>query len=348
MVLLVGILAPTGFASAGPLEKLGKAVLNGIVTAIFVIINAIAVTFLELAQALFKWISSPGFMSVSFTGPDNYIVHTGWVLVRNLANTGILLGLVFVGLATAFNIASYDTKKMLLRLLVAALLINFTPVFCGAIIDGSNILTQSFLKSAPTIQSGWGGIFSQQFTALSNSLLDNIGVTIAKALMILVFNFISAIVFLIFAALFAFRYAVLWLLVILSPLAFFAWALGEIPGAKKIFEQWWQNFLNWSIISIPAAFVIFLTDSLMSHAMNHPVVSNSADVASVSAGFVTPFATYGVPILFLIAGFFATLSTSAQGASFIVSKAKQVGRAAGGRAAKGGKALARKTSTATA
>ncbi len=366
LVLLGGILIPTHFAYAewnwnwiNPLHWLSvgvgvtaTATANAIVIVIFSIINAVAVSFLELAQALFQWVTSPGFINMSFTGSDNYIVTTGWIMIRNLANSGVLLGLVFIGLATAFNVAGYNTKKMLLRLLVAALLINFTPVFCGAIIDGSNVLTRYFLLSSPTIQQGWGTTFVQQFTDLAGNLLENTGAVLANALMLLTFNLVATFVFLIFAALFAFRYAVLWLLVIISPLAFLAWALGEIPGAKKIFEQWWQNFLNWSIIAIPAAFVIYLADQLMSYAQTSHIVSQNTGLQAMNASLAEAMATHGVPIIFLIAGFMFTLSTSTQGTSFIINTAKKIGgkarKAAGGAAAKGGKALARKTATTTA
>jgi len=355
LVLLGGILIPTHFALAqwwNPLSWIttglssaAKAVTNGLLVVIFGLLNAVAVTFLELSQIIFQWVTSPGFIGVSYTGPDNFIVQEGWMMLRNLANSGLLLGLVYVGLATAFNVAGYNTKKILLRLLVAALLINFTPIFCGAIIDGSNILSNYFLSSSPTIRQGWGTTFSQQFSDLAGNLLANPGIVLAKALMLLIFNLVSTFVFLIFAALFAFRYAVLWLLVILSPLAFLAWALGEaVSGAKKLFEQWLHNFLSWSFIAVPAGFVIYLADHLMSFAQGNQLVGKSTDLEEMSEGFAAAITTYGIPMIFLIVGFLFTLSTSAQGSSLVISSAKKIGKKGGKAALKGGKALGRRTS----
>jgi len=355
LVLLGGILIPTHFALAqwwNPLSWIttglssaAKAVTNGLLVVIFGLLNAVAVTFLELSQIIFQWVTSPGFIGVSYTGPDNFIVQEGWMMLRNLANSGLLLGLVYVGLATAFNVAGYNTKKILLRLLVAALLINFTPIFCGAIIDGSNILSNYFLSSSPTIRQGWGTTFSQQFSDLAGNLLANPGIVLAKALMLLIFNLVSTFVFLIFAALFAFRYAVLWLLVILSPLAFLAWALGEaVSAAKKLFEQWLHNFLSWSFIAVPAGFVIYLADHLMSFAQGNQLVGKSTDLEEMSEGFAAAITTYGIPMIFLIVGFLFTLSTSAQGSSLVISSAKKIGKKGGKAALKGGKALGRRTS----
>ena len=366
VILVLGILLPiqstqaaswlhylnpvTWFSSVlDSLESAATAVLNATLVLIFTILNALAITILEISQAIFRWVSSPGFMGVSFTGPDNIVVQEGWKMLLNFANAGFLLGLVYVGLVTAFNVAGYNTKKLLLRLLIGALLVNFTPVLCGAVIDGSNIFTNYFLFSTNTLASGTDQLFAEEFTSIAKDILGSPGIVLVKALAFLGFNLILAFVLLTFAALFLLRYAVLWLLVIISPLAILAWTLGELsPQLKSIWEKWLKNFVNWSIIAVPAAFVIYLADHLLAFAKKSELVAESEDIAAFSPSFSRTLTEYGLPIIFLLVGFFFTLSTSAQGSSFIISKAKQAGRAAGGAAAKGGKVLARKTATTTA
>ena len=250
-VVLISLFFPLHFTSAfnwnvlNPVHwgsSLMKGVFNGLIMLVFTILATVATAFLELSQIIFNWVTSESFISISFTGPDNVIVHEGWTMMRNLADVIVLLGVVFIGLATIFDVAGYDTKKMLLRLIIVALLINFTPVFCGAIIDGAGFFTRYFLNQSSTIAQGWGQNISTQFGMMKGNLLDNPGATFAKALMILGFDLVSTFVFLVFAALFALRYAVLWLLVIISPLAFLAWAFNQIPSAKEIFNKFKFDF----------------------------------------------------------------------------------------------------------
>lgn len=351
-IIVIGLLAPS-FRPAlafnwnifNPLTWLSsgaKAIVNGLIMIIFIILSTIATAFLELSQIIFNWVTSPSFIGMSFTGPDNYIVTEGWKMMRNFANIFILLGLLFTGLATAFNVAGYNTKKGLLRLLVVALLINFTPVFCGVIIDGANFFTNAFLQKSLTLSQGWGEMLGDQLGSMKGGLLDNPGAVLAKAMLILVFDLVSAFVFFIFAALFAFRYVILWLLVIFSPLAFLAWAFPDIPSAKKIFDQWWQNFINWSIIGIPAAIVIYFSDNLVRIAKTGMLVGKSSSLEEFSPGFAGAMSTYSVPLIFLLVGFLFTLSTSAGGSSMIIGGVKSIGKRLGGYAGKGGKALGRK------
>ena len=356
LVLIIGVLAPSYHPAQAIfginlhsidfigswLSSMGKSVANGIIFVIFIILSTIATTFLELSQIIFNWVTSPGFIGFSFTGPDNYIVTEGWKMMRNFADTFILIGLLFTGLATAFNVAGYNTKKGLLRLLVVALLINFTPVFCGVIIDGANFFTNAFLEKSLTISQGWGETMGDQWASMSASLKSNTGEVLGKAMVILVFDLVSTFVFLIFAALFALRYVVLWLLIIFSPLAFLAWAFPDIPKVKGLFEQWWQNFISWSIIGVPAAIVIYLSDKLIQIAKMGNLTGRSSSLEEVSPGIAGDIATYGVPLIFLIVGFLTTLSVSAQGSSMVVGLAKSVGKKVGGAVGVGGKALGRR------
>jgi len=117
---------------------------------------------------------------------------------------------------------------------------------------------------------------------MSASLKSNTGEVLGKAMVILVFDLVSTFVFLIFAALFALRYVVLWLLIIFSPLAFLAWAFPDIPKVKGLFEQWWQNFISWSIIGVPAAIVIYLSDKLIQIAKMGNLTGRSSSLEEVS------------------------------------------------------------------
>lgn len=338
LFLVLGLTIPSHFVLAfnwgifNPvnwLESAAKAVVNGLIMVIFTILSVIATAFLQLSQIIFQWVTSDSFIRLSFTGPDNNIVQMGWKMMRNFADAGLLLGLVFIGLATTFNMAGYNTKKTLLRLLVVALLINFTPLICGAIIDGANFFTTYFLHKAPTLAEGWGQKLADQLGTMKGDLLGNPGAVFAKATLILAFDVISTFIFFLYAALFAFRYVVLWVLIIFSPLAFLTWAFSSFSAMKKIFERWWFNFLNWSFIGVPAAFMLYLSDQALSIAKSGKLIGTSTDLHNFAPGFADSVAVYGVPAILLIIGLVVSVSSSAEGSSFIIGKAKSWGKTAG-------------------
>ena len=317
----------------GILSATAKAVANAIVVVIFSILTAITAPLLQLSEELFRWIASDSFIRISFTGPDNFIVRKGWTMMRNFSMSFIILGLVYIGLATALSLANFKTKQALFRIIVVALLINFTPALCGIIIDGANIVTKVFLPENSTLLAGIGGRLGDQLGSLiQGGLTANPAIALAKGLLLTVFNFVAMFIYLIFAFLFAMRYVVLWLLIIISPLAFLLWVF---PFGQKHFQRWWKEFINWSIIGIPAALVIYLSDKLI-----EATVKNSAAISRPTTGMVqnqllgtnlaTTIAQYSVPMIFLIAGFLFTLQVSAAGSSIVIGRAKAIGKWGGG------------------
>src|SRR5581483_9356548 len=59
------------------------------------------------------------------------IFLSGWVTTRNFANMLIVLAIIGIAVATILRFKEYEAKKLLLPIVVMALLINFSNVFCG-------------------------------------------------------------------------------------------------------------------------------------------------------------------------------------------------------------------------
>lgn len=72
------------------------------------------------------------------------IIETGWKIILAFTNLGFVLGIIVIALATIFRLESYALKQTLWKLIVAALLVNFSLVVAGAFIDVANNLTQYF------------------------------------------------------------------------------------------------------------------------------------------------------------------------------------------------------------
>jgi len=213
--------APEAWAEGSSgLGTFAKAIFGGFIAAVSSILLTLTQTFMKISQSLLEWVTSEGFINVKFT--DNSFVNTGWKIVRDLTNILIVLGLVVIALATILRISSYQMKKTLPLLIAVALLINFTPMLCGLVIDASNIVMNHFLKSGQYLAQSYWSTLGSSISELWSEVSSPSGV-LGKGLLLIGSGLFSGIIFLLYAALFLFRYIALWILVILSPLALFCY-----------------------------------------------------------------------------------------------------------------------------
>lgn len=77
-------------------------------------------------------------------------IRAAWAIMRDLANIGIIGGLIAVAVGTILHLQNVNAKTYLVRLIIAALLVNFSYFFAGAIIDSSNFLATAIYKSVIT------------------------------------------------------------------------------------------------------------------------------------------------------------------------------------------------------
>ena len=197
--------------------------------------------------------------SLTIISPSG-VFYPGWAVVRDLANMLIVLGFVIVGIATALRIRDYEAKQLLPKLIIIALLINFSGLFCGLIIDATNIIiTGGFSGGA----SGTGTItqITQTFNCLHNSRLtvsllnDNVPLYIGYSAIFDLIAIVIAFDFFYLAVLLIARYAILGILFILSPLAFSFWVY---PASKKLWSEWWNAFLKWSFMGVGLMFSLWI------------------------------------------------------------------------------------------
>lgn len=117
------------------LAKLGMALLIALPLSFFC---------LEIAQIFLTWAANPNLVGGV---ASNTFVQAGWTVVRDFANLFFILIVVAIGIATALRVKQYEVRKTLPRLIIVAILINFSPVICGAVIDAANIITNFFFTA---------------------------------------------------------------------------------------------------------------------------------------------------------------------------------------------------------
>jgi len=224
-----------------------------------------------IAAPFLTYVLKPDFFNHAITTDQTFSIV--WGSVRDLSNMIIVLGFVVVGIATSLRIREYEAKKILWRLILIALVINFSGLFCGLIIDASNITMNSLLQ---------GGSASQNVDALSGAInnyvegqlngtapstvggaaaadvLKNPGTFLFACAMFMVILIFASYTFAIMAILLAARYAILVVLYILSPLAFTFWIF-PASRLKKYHSEWWDEFLKWCFVGVFASFFVSLS-----------------------------------------------------------------------------------------
>ncbi len=148
LILLIGFLGIFIFdikpAQAGPIEWAVKGFLY--------VIGFVSAKLFELLGQLLNLIAGVinGIIHyIKFT--TDPIVVAGWTIVRDLTNMFFVLILLIIAFATILRIENYGMKQLLPKLIIAALLINFSLVLAGPIIDFSQILTQFFIDEIDKI-----------------------------------------------------------------------------------------------------------------------------------------------------------------------------------------------------
>lgn len=190
-------------------------------------------------------------------------VSKAWAAGRDIANIFFIFILLYIAIATILQIEGFGTKSLLVRVVLVALLVNFSLVITQVVIDASNVLAVALFEN---IKGGNSDVSIAFMRGLRLESLYDIGkkgtdvafsFTPAQMLTVMVFGslfiLVASFVFLAAAVLFVTRSVVLIFLMILSPLAFLAWVL---PGTSGYAQKWWETLLHQSFFAPAYLFVI--------------------------------------------------------------------------------------------
>lgn len=193
----------------------------------------------------------------NFVAPGPLAVQTGWVVTRDLANMFFILILLIIAFATILSYEEYNYRKLLPRLLIMAVVINFSKTITGIFIDFGQVIMLTFVNG---FKEAAGGNFFNAFQV--NKLLSladkgsiNQGsLALAMALAFIMLATAAAVV-LVMLIMLLFRVVMLWILIILSPLAFLA---STFPAAQPYYKKWWADLRQYVISGPIIAFFLWL------------------------------------------------------------------------------------------
>ena len=315
---------------------------NAIFIVFFSVILHIGGYFVRIAIEILNFVLSDQFFRYSLTGLDNPIVNVGWTLVRDLINITFVVILIVIGLATALRYKDYQAKKALPRLIIVALLINFSYIIVGLFVDLTNIVTNFFLTKVDGLNNVGAMVTSQSAligeTLKRGSIIIGLIPAIIQVLLIVFFDILAGITILLFAGLFAIRMIIFMILVILSPAAF---AAAILPGTQTYFNQWRQTLTQWGVLGIFAAFFLYLGNHMLIEAPTMIFAAPQTTDYAVSQ-FVVLLLPYGISIIFLWLGLFMGFAGAPAAANTVIGFAQKGARAPGAWAkSRAGKAATR-------
>lgn len=196
-----------------------------------------------------------------------------WDAVRNIANICFVIAFLVIiySQVTSLGISSYGVKKMLPRLIIAAILVNVSYWICALGVDVSNFLGHSvyrFLISFATSLNGFNVEIT--WSSLADGILGGtaaagivvgaglFAVSTAGSLAAALFTLAGMLISVIIAAVTALfilmaRQALIVVFTIISPLAFVALVL---PKTEKWFDKWKDTFMA-MLIMFPIFSLVF-------------------------------------------------------------------------------------------
>ncbi len=216
------------------------------------------------------------FMNTNTADPANG-TYQAWAIMRNIANVAFVIAFLIIIFSqmTSVGITNYGVKKMLPRLIIAAILVNVSYFICAIAVDISNILgssmkqvfdnigqdlqiksNQASFPNAFTTGTGWQGI-------VGFMLAGAVGASIAlyAGLSILLPALIAAVLAIVTVFLvLTMRQALLIILIVISPLAFVAYLL---PNTEEWFKKWRKLFQS-LLLMYPVIAVLFGGSALAS------------------------------------------------------------------------------------
>ncbi len=232
------------------------------------------------------------------------LAYNAWQVMRSFANVGfvIVFLIIIFSQISSIGISNYGIKKMLPRLVIAAILVNVSFIICQVAIDISNILGGSIVSlldntavfgstgnqdDAGTIAGGIlaGTLVIGGTVAAGAATVGLAGGVLGAAALLLPVLLAALLAIVVTVFILATRKVVIILLVVLAPLAFLAMLL---PNTENLFKQW-RKILVSMLLVYPMIGLLFGGSTLAAKI----IVGTGTDALQQIVGLIVLF----VPLL---------------------------------------------------
>lgn len=241
-------------------------------------------------------------------------MYQAWSTFRNIGNILFVIALLFVifSQVTGIGIDNYGIKRILPKLIVTAIIVNFSYIICGLLVDLSNIVGNSIKNIFESVQftagdkpsDGLGpvGIITFLVAAISGGAAAVAGVTVAGSIigggglltiLVPILTFLASAVIAGFFAMLMLgvRQALVIIMIVISPVAFVLYA---IPNTNPIFKKWFTLFRGLLMLYPVYCFMVgagFMASKLIINGSNEFYLQLVAGLISIAPYFAVPTMT---------------------------------------------------------
>jgi hypothetical protein len=267
-------------------------VLCGIAKFFAVIFTFVSGLLAALSGLIMDYFLAYSINSTTYQDTTGFITDS-WTIVRDFTNIAFVFAFLFIGIALILDIdiKGSNPRKLFANVILIALLMNFSLFFTRFVIDAGNILANVFYSNMTVNQSTGGGntiigtIVSTANSAAgggvmvrgvgvalssrinTQSILGQAGGTTDSPIVMYVFisfivgvlNFGMVYIFIFVTFLFLLRIVMLWIYMIVSPIAFISTI---IPGGTNWsyigFKNWSEGLINQSFLAPVFLFFMYI------------------------------------------------------------------------------------------
>ncbi len=321
---------------------------------IAVLVGALSDVFLKIS------ISPETYGTVTGSGIESGI-RDAWKIVRDFSNIGFIFALFVAAFMlildkTSVGGTQFEPKKVVVRVIIMALLVNFSMLFCRLTIQTADIFSNllyskigsyDYSETKNDTAATVGNLFNETLKIKSVSLplislsdpqslfteakitpQDSgrnasylvIGFAIFFVLLLLIWTFATMMF------IFLGRILGLWLGIILSPLAFVSFAIPFLEKNEFIgFDSWLKNFFQLAFMTPVYLFFMYITISILNiEGIGDGVMGG--DIADTSPWLVLVLKQVVTTMIPLLLGCFLLL----QGKKIATKMSGQIGEMVGG------------------
>lgn len=185
------------------------------------------------------------------------IIYPGWLILRNLSNIFFIVALLVVGLKILFQqSAATIARGFLIRLVLMALLVNFSLVIAQGVVGIADTVQSQFLPANTKVIEALGTklmvepikSFSDAYGATTSTPItgdSSIG-DVTKPIILLILAVAAFFSFLAILAFLAVRLVALMILYMISPIAYVGFIMTETTSYAK---RWWDEFIKYAFLT---------------------------------------------------------------------------------------------------
>lgn len=335
--------AKFGFASAisqstSSSEQTAKTPTQTLYDFIIRIISSIVIFLTSVIYRIFAYFVVPVINALLQVRPyqDAFvnIIYPGWLILRNLANIFFIIALLVVGLRILFQQSAAGTARgFIMRLIIMALLVNFSLVIAQGVVGIADTVQSQFLPANTRVIEALGTkLMVEPITSFRTAIGggdqnaevqgDATIADVTKPIVLLMLAVAAFFAFLAIAAFLAVRLVVLMILYMVSPVAYVGFVMDETKGYAK---RWWDEFIKYAFLT--PVLVFFLNIAALIATVTS---SNTGNVINIGDGLSEDLVAGGLTIishfivlLVIFAGMKVALSSGTIGAKTITDYAKK-------------------------